>query len=44
VKLSASAVWRASPRYSIIAGARKEIAARSIEPGTGLFLGLWTQF
>lgn len=44
VKLSASSVWRASSRYSLIAGVRREIAARNIEPGTSLFLGLWTEF
>jgi len=44
VKLSASAVWRFSTRYSLIAGVRKEVAARNIEPGRSVFLGLWTEF
>lgn len=44
VKSRASIVWRASRRWSIVAGAEKELAARRITPGTAVFVGMWSQF
>lgn len=44
LKSRASLVWRATDRWAIVAGAEKELFARDITPGTGVFLGLWSQF
>lgn len=37
-------VWRKSRRWSVAAGARKELSARNISPGTAGFIGLWSEF
>ncbi len=43
-KGQASIVWRKSRRWSIVAGVRKEFAARNIARGQGLFIGMWSEF
>lgn len=44
VKAQASFVWRATKRWSIVAGARTEFAGRNITPGDAFSLGFWTEF
>ncbi len=43
-KGQASVIWRKSRRWSFIIGARKEISARNIAPGTAYFIGAWSEF
>lgn len=43
-KAQASVVWRATKRWALVAGARTEFAARNIEPGDAVTLGLWSEF
>lgn len=44
VKARASVVYRASKRWSVVAGAEKEMAARGITPGAAVILGVWSEF
>jgi len=44
IKAQGSLVWRATRRWSIVAGARTEFAARNIDPGKGFTFGVWTEF
>lgn len=44
VKAQGSLIWRASARWSLVAGARTEFAARNIFPGDAFTLGFWTDF
>ncbi len=43
-KARAAIVWRASRRWSILAGGEKEFMARGVIPGRSLFVGLWSEF
>ncbi|MFN0025223.1 MAG: hypothetical protein ACKVS5_15135 [Parvularculaceae bacterium] len=43
-KAQASVVWRATRRWALVAAARTEFAARNIEPGDAVTLGLWSEF
>lgn len=43
-KPGASLVWRATKRWSVVAGARTEFAGRNIEPGDVFSPGFWTEF
>ena len=43
-KAQGSLVWRASRRWSLVAGARTEFGARNIVPGDAILLGFWTEF
>ncbi len=43
-KAQGSLVWRATRRWSLVAGARTEFSGRNIEPGNAFSLGLWTEF
>lgn len=44
LKAQGSLIWRATKRWSVVAGYRAEFAARSIEPGAAYSLGFWTEF
>lgn len=44
VKAQASLVWRATKRWSLVAGYRTEFAARNIEPGDAFTFGFWSEF
>ncbi len=43
-KAQGSLVWRASRRWSLVAGARTEFGARNIIPGDAFLFGFWTEF
>jgi hypothetical protein len=43
-KAQGSLVWRATGRWSLVAGARTEFGARNIIPGDAFLLGFWTEF
>lgn len=43
-KAQGSLVWRASRRWSVVAGARTEFGARNIAPGDAFLFGFWTEF
>lgn len=43
-KAQGSLVWRATGRWSLVAGARTEFAARNIVPGDAFLFGFWTEF
>lgn len=43
-KAQGSLVWRATGRWSVVAGARTEFGARNIVPGDAFFLGFWKEF
>ncbi|MCB2097825.1 MAG: hypothetical protein KDE05_09350 [Parvularculaceae bacterium] len=43
-KGQASVVWRASEKWALVAGGRKEFKTRNITSGTAAFVGVWSTF
>lgn len=44
VRAQASVLLRWKPRWSFVAGGRKEISTRNVVPGAAVYFGVWSQF